>query len=452
MRANVALNIAGSIAPFAIALVTIPVLIRGLGAERFGVLGIAWAVLGYFGVLDLGVGQAVTRAVAEQLGAGSAQGAQTTTVTGNTLIVAFGLAAMLILYLSSDLLARWLLTTSPGLEREAASAFRLMALGLPFVFSAGGLRGTLEAHQRFGLVNAIRIPGSALNYAAPLFVLPFSHALPAVVAALICARVAVWIAFLVAVLRVSGARYAPSDWSAAELRSLLRLGGWVSVSNVLGPLMTYLDRFFIGAATSLSAVTYYVASYEVVTRVLLLPGAVAGVLVPSFAGEAVRGAPGVARLFERGQALILALTFPILFVVVFFADRILRAWLGNLVSGESIVVMQVLAVGVLFNGIAMVQSALVLGVGRPDISARLHLVELPLYIAALWFGVTRYGIAGAAAAWSARMIVDYFVLTIPVVRLYPATAGAVRRFSLLLLLAAAVLAGAVAAQAAQARR
>ena len=54
----------------AVAVVTIPALIGRLGTDRFGVLTLAWILLGYFSLFDLGLGRALTKMVAEQLGLG----------------------------------------------------------------------------------------------------------------------------------------------------------------------------------------------------------------------------------------------------------------------------------------------------------------------------------------------------------------------------------------------
>jgi O-antigen/teichoic acid export membrane protein len=56
----------------------------------------------------------------------------------------------------------------------------------------------------------------------------------------------------------------------------------MTVSNVVSPLMVYVDRFLIGAFLSISAVAYYVTPHEVVTKLLVLPGAVAAVFFPAF--------------------------------------------------------------------------------------------------------------------------------------------------------------------------
>src|SRR5438045_5209796 len=67
---NTIWNLIGSGAPMAVAVFCIPVLIRGLGKERFGVLTLAWALIGYASLFDLGLGRALTQLVAKKLGAG----------------------------------------------------------------------------------------------------------------------------------------------------------------------------------------------------------------------------------------------------------------------------------------------------------------------------------------------------------------------------------------------
>ena len=56
--------------PLLVAIVVIPMLIKGMGLERFGVLTIAWMVVGYFSLFDFGLGRALTKLVADKLGKG----------------------------------------------------------------------------------------------------------------------------------------------------------------------------------------------------------------------------------------------------------------------------------------------------------------------------------------------------------------------------------------------
>src|SRR6185295_477413 len=69
---NVLLNLVGWVLPALVALVAVPILVRGLGDARFGVLALAWTAIGYFSLFDLGIGRALTHAVADRIGGGEA--------------------------------------------------------------------------------------------------------------------------------------------------------------------------------------------------------------------------------------------------------------------------------------------------------------------------------------------------------------------------------------------
>lgn len=62
---NAYINLIGQILPILVAIFAIPLLIKVLGTERFGVLALAWVVMGDFGLFDFGMGLATTKFVAE---------------------------------------------------------------------------------------------------------------------------------------------------------------------------------------------------------------------------------------------------------------------------------------------------------------------------------------------------------------------------------------------------
>ena len=142
---NVALNALGWILPVGLALGVVPVLVRTLGADRFGVLSLAWTLIGYFSLFDLGLGRALTQLLSERLGRGAHDDLQSVTWTALWLMVPLGIAAGL----AVALLAPWLVTSvlriPVALQPESLRAFQLLALAIPFTVSTAGFRGILEA-------------------------------------------------------------------------------------------------------------------------------------------------------------------------------------------------------------------------------------------------------------------------------------------------------------------
>ena len=88
----------------------------------------------------------------------------------------------------------------------------------------------------------------------------------------------------------------------------------------------------------------------------------------------------------------------------------LDLWLGKDYAQQSTRVLQWLAIGVFINSLARLPFALIQGIGRPDLTAKLHMIELPFYLLLFWIMIGAYGIEGVAIAWSIRIMVDTIIL------------------------------------------
>jgi len=441
---NTIWNLIGSGAPMAVAMFCIPILIRGLGKERFGVLTLAWALIGYASFFDLGLGRALTQLVAQKLGVGEEREIPQLAWTSLVLMLLLGLATtVLVLFLSPWLASRGLKVPAQ-LQLETLQSFRLLGLSIPFVITTAGLRGLLEAHQRFGMINALRVPMGVFTFVGPLAVLPFSNNLVPVVGMLVVGRVGAWAAHLLLCLRVAPELRQAIGWERSTLGPLIKFGGWMTISNVLSPLMFTADRFVIGALGSVTAVAYYATSNELITKLWLLPGALMGVMFPAFSTSFAQDRDQTALLFRRSVKSLFLVLFPITLCAVSFAQEGLRLWLGSDFALNSYRVLQILAAGVFINSLAHVPFALLQGVGRPEVTATLHLIELLPYLALLWWLTKTHGIQGAAIAWSARVIVEAIAAFVLVKRCLPAK-DPIRLRSALLLTGLALLIFALAA-------
>ena len=208
---------------------------------------------------------------------------------------------------------------------------------------------------------------------------------------------------------------------------MLRFGGWMTAVNVINPLMVQMDRFFVGAMVSTAAVAYYTTPYELVTKTWFLSNAVLGVMFPAFATSYVRDRGRTAAIFGRCLRAVSLILFPAALVGRRAGpgdpDRLAR---GRLRRARARRVMQWLALGVFLNGLAQVPSALIQGVGRPDLTFKIHLAELPPYLLAAWLLIRARGIEGAAMAWAGRTAVDLALYLLAVRWVLPQASPAVR--------------------------
>jgi O-antigen/teichoic acid export membrane protein len=208
------------------------------------------------------------------------------------------------------------------------------------------------------------------------------------------------------------------------LRPLLTFGGWVTATNVTNALMVAADRFVVGAAVSLVAVAYFATPYEVISKLWLVSIALAGVFFPAFALSLAARPERTATIFGGAVRIGFIALFPITLVVVTFAHEGLDLWLNADFAEHSQRVLQWLAVGVLVSSLSQLASGLVQS-GRPDLTAKLALAELPLYLGSFYAALELGGITAAAAVWAAKAVIEAAILYLFVHRLSPSSARAV---------------------------
>lgn len=404
-------NLSGQTLPLLLAAFAIPILLRQLGVDRFGVLTLAWTLVGYFSLFDLGMGRAITKLLAEKIALRDSEAARNliwTTIFSMTVLgLCFGGGILA--------LAPWLshsaLKIPPPLQSETLHSLYCLALAVPFATLTSGLRGMLEARQCFGAVNVLRVGLGWITYLGPLAVLPFSRSLFSVVLILVVARIVgcglhFWLC----------GRCIPMfareiGWCRKSFVELVGFGSWITVSNIISPIMVYMDRFLIGSLLSISAVAYYTTPFELVTKLWVIPSSLAGVLFPTFSEAlAVNNQHRTTSLYESGVVSTFAFVFPLTLIIIVFAPEGLKLWLGVDFARRSAPILRILAVGVFANSLANIPYALLQASGRPDLTAKLHLIEVPFYAGVLYWGIRLRGIEGAALAWTCRLCVEALIL------------------------------------------
>lgn len=403
---NTALNLGGHVIPILVGLVTIPYVVRGLGSAGFGILAIAWVLLGYLGLFDLGLGRATTKFVAECLGRGEMARLPNLVWTslGYQLIFSVPgavLVAALIPFLVGEL------RVPPALVAETRLSFYILAASLPVILTTTALRSVLESAQRFDLVNYVKVPANISVFLLPVIAIAVGLHLPGIILLLVLGRLCATLAYLAFCLKTFPILAHNFTFDPKLLRPLMTYGGWVTVSSVVSAILVYGDRLVIGALVSMDAVGYYTAPSEIIGRLSIFPASLVMTLFPAFSSlDAWGNKEGLEKLYARSLKFLLLGLGPVLVLIAVFAGETLRLWLGSDFASKSTLVLQVLAAGVLLNSLALVPYTLIQGLGRPDLTAKFHLLELPLYAGTLWILVAHLGIPGAALAWTLRMAVD----------------------------------------------
>lgn len=403
-------NMLGLGLPLIAAVFAIPLLIESLGEARFGILTLIWAVVSYFGLFDLGLGRAVTQQVAVAISENRRKDLNAIIGTSSVLMLILGIIGGFVMLLVAPVMGNQLATG--GGSDEVVRAFWWMAAAMPAIVLTSGYRGILEATGQFALVNLIRVPMGVFTFAGPLLALAGAKADLSVIAAILAAgRIVGCLAHGWFAMRTVSEVHGMGIYDRSLVAPMLKFGGWLSVSNVISPLMNYIDRFLIGVTLSAVAVAYYATPQELILRIGIIPGAVASVLFPMFAalGSSVNGR-GQNRYVLRYSLIIGALMAPLTIILYIFAYPILAWWISPDFADEAASILQILSIAALASGLAQVPYTMLQSKGRADLTAIVHMVEFPLYIALLYGLVVFYGPIGAAWAWLIRIGFDMAVL------------------------------------------
>jgi O-antigen/teichoic acid export membrane protein len=415
---NTVLTLVGQALPLLVGIVVTPFIIRGLGDAGFGLLSLGWTILTLALVFNLGLGRATTRYASEQLATGDVHSLPSLFWTSVVLNVVFGLlGGVLVAAIPLWLVAHGVLKTPVSLQPAARALFIWVAISVPFTFVTTTLRGMLEAGQHFAETTLGRVIFTTSLFVLPAAGLALGGLLPAIGCLLAASRIAETLFYAALCVR----RYPVlRSWSLTtdHLRPLLVYGGWLTVTNLLLPLFLSQDRFVIGSLLSVSAVAFYAVPADVVTRLLIVPVSVVTPLFPAFAVLVARGdLAGAKRLHAHGLKYMLLGMAAVLAPVVVFARPFLHAWVGEAYAAQGTLVLQILAAGVFLNAVACLPYTVLQAVGRADVTAKCHLIETPIAVAAMVVLTARYGIVGAAVAWSLRVGLDLVLLVVASVRL-----------------------------------
>jgi O-antigen/teichoic acid export membrane protein len=410
---NLRWNVAGLALPLAAAFVALPLLIQNFGLERFGAFSLVLAAYAYVSVLDLGLASAITFRVAEALARGEPRERMLKLVyTAGTVVVALGCAFAVIGWFVAGWAPSLIDGAAPGLAEETVQGLRILAVSLPAVFVGTLLAALLSGHSRFAQVNAVRIVSGVLFTLGPAlasFWRPDIAWACCILAAVRLGAAAIYLLQCRALLRPHSEHV---TWrpSRGALATLLSFGSWLTVSNLVGPLMVYVDRFYLAMVRPVAEVSYYVAPYELATKLALIPAGVLPVLFPMLVARWVHRSAGGNQLpVQLASAMAVGCAIPAAAMAV-LGPEVMLYWMKAQVPESSAAALQVLAGAVYLNCVAQVFFMQLQAMGRTDVVAKLHLCELALYAVLLWAFTERWGVVGVAAAWGLRVAVDCIFL------------------------------------------
>ncbi len=403
MRRAAVAQLSSNLWTAAIGLAFVPVYIRFLGVESYGLLGLYAALLGLASVLDLGLTTTVNRELA-RLSAREAAASASRDLVRSLEVVYWGIGAAIgiVVALLVPLIARRWVSTATLTPRDVETTLWLVAVLMtcqwPFSFYAGGLTGLNRQVALSGLnavVAALRAVGAVLVLA---FVAPTIQAFMAwqVVVGLASTG---WVAALLWKSLPPSDRPPRVAWTG--VRTSFRFAAGVTFVGATGAVLLQSDKLVLSRMLRLDEFGYYTLAGAVGMSLSLLVTPLFTVVFPAMTRAHARGDESqLQRLYHQTAEAASVLVFPVAAVLVIFPNEVLFVWTGSRsIAGHAAPLVALLAAGYAMQAIAHVPWALQLSHGWLRLSVGMNAVALVAIGPLLVVLTTRYGAVGGALSW-----------------------------------------------------
>ena len=403
LRRNVVANAVGRGWTALTAFAFVPVYLRFVGVEGYGLIAFFTALVALSNMLDLGISTTLNREMARH--AGSDRGIDSARDLLRTLEIVYWLLALLlgtaIAALSSFLARNWLGTTAIQ-ESTVRGAVLLMGMALMFHWPGSLYSGGLMGLQRHVLLNSIvvvtmtvRTVGAALVLwlVSPTITAFFAWQLLVSLLHTAVVRIALWRSL------PGGSR--PPGFRRHLLVRVWRFAAGIGAASLLGVVLTQLDKVVLSRMVSLTEFGYYGVVSLATAGMAYLALPLFEAVYPRLSTLVAAGKDvSVNRLFHKATQLIAVVVLPPAAVIAVFAFEFVELWTGNpTIASNTHLILALLIIGAALNALMQVPYALMLAHGWTSLPMALNLGAVVLLGPSLIVAINRYGTVGAAMVW-----------------------------------------------------
>lgn len=412
---NALFNVGGWIMPLVTSFVFTPYIVRTMGASGYGILTLVWSVIGYFTFLDLGLGSAVTKFVAEHNGRDDARGANHS--IGAAILVSGGLGLLggIAIYVLADVFTTRCLKVPEAMHASGILAFRIGAAGFVVGMFNTMCRAVLRGLNRYDVTSLVSVLSSVASTAGTAALLWLGRQLPAIVLLNVAVPLAATLIYAIMTPRVRPGIHVAPITSRKALRQMLHFGLFTMLSRAAYAALRHFDRIVVAAILGVSAVTYYVVPTTLVTRASGLTMEIASVIFPAISelqGQARQEV--VAELYLTAVRVMTAISTAICVPLLVFGCRLLSLWMGPAFAQQAGVVIVLVALGYYCDSITGIPCLTADGMGRPDVTGLSSVSITVIYFALMvpfahWWGINGVAVAGVLCTAIVAPVFTWYV-------------------------------------------
>lgn len=420
LKKNILVNYISQIYVTIIGIVIMPLYIKYMGAEAYGLVGFFAMLQAWFMLLDMGLTPTMARETARY------RGGATDALSYRRLVRAlegiFVIVALLggsIMFMSSDYIANDWLKASHIPMKEVQLAIQLIALIIALRWMGGLYRGIINGSEQLVWLGGYNSFIATFRFVGVLAILELVGTTPT-----LFFSYQLGVAFIeLIVLLLKSNQLLPSipkgnkiKWSWAPLKPVLKFSLTIAFTSSVWVLVTQTDKLVLSKILPLAEYGYFTLAVLVASGVMIVSGPVSGAIMPRLAKlDADGDHDGLIRVYRQATQLVAIVAAASSITIAFYAEPLLWAWTGDKLLALNAA--PILALYALGNGILAVSAfPYYMQYAKGDL--RLHLIGNALFVVilipAIIWATRKYGGIGAGYVWL-TMNVMYFIVWVPIV-------------------------------------
>ncbi len=403
LKRNVIANYFGQGWTALMGLAFVPLYIKYLGMEAYGLIGVFAMLQAWLTLLDMGMTPTLNREMARYTaGAHNAQSIRDLLRSLEVICIAIALLiGITIWFLASWLSTHWLQAEKLPAEK-VAEAIAIIGFVVALRFIEGLYRGAILGLQKQVWLSAVGSGLATLRWGGAVCVLIWVA--PSIEVFFVWQGLVSLLSIFVFAMAVH--QHLPKSSQAARfswerLENIWRFAGGMMVTTLLALLLMQVDKIILSRILSLEMFGYYTLAGTVASVLYQLTAPVTQAYYPRFIEMVTQENPaGLIAIYHQAAQLISTLAIPAALMLVFFGERLLALWTGNEVLAHNAApIMALLALGTMLNSLMHIPYMLTLAYGWPGFAVRQNAIAVLLLVPAILWAAPRYGAIGAAWIW-----------------------------------------------------
>jgi O-antigen/teichoic acid export membrane protein len=403
-KINIIANFCGQGWRVLMSLVFIPVYIKYLGIEAYGLIGMFAVLQAWLGLLDVGVKPTLSREMARfSSGAMSRQAIWDLlrSIEYLGLIIAFA-TTITIWRVSGWMASDWVQANTIPLQ-ETARAFSLMGFVAALSFIENIYSSVMMGLRNQVMQNAITTISATIRGVGAVVLLKWTPTITTFFLWQGLISIVTILVFLATVYRLLPSSPGKPSFSKEALASVWRFAAGMTGITLLALLLTQADKILLSRLLPLEKFGYYTLAGVVAGGLTFFVAPISTALFPRFTElQAVDDTAQLCQAYHLGSQLVSVMMGSAAMFIIFFSEKILFLWTNDpTITAESAPILSVLALGTLLNGLMWMPYQIQLAYGWTSLTIKINLIAVTILIPMLFIVVPKFGAIGAAWVWVA---------------------------------------------------